>query len=590
MTISKTMTNANLAKLLRAVSAALELTPGDNRFRIIAYDRAADSIEHASSEIKDLWDDGKLSDLSGVGESIASHLNELFTTGQVRHFNQILKKYPPALFELLEVPGLGPKNAYKLCKALGLVKAHTAISKLQKAAKSGQVAKIPGFGVDSQSSILRGLAEYVNRSKRLLLPAAEKSAQDIISWLKKIPEVISVDPLGSLRRLAPTVGDIDISVASNHPNRVITHFVSYPKKRRILEAGDHTASLILPNDHQVDLMVQPVASYGSLLQHFTGSKHHNIALREFALKKGLSLSEYGIKDIKSGKLHQFDSEQSFYKFLGLQYIPPELRENNGEIELATKNQMPNLINLSDITGDLQVHSDIDVQPSHDLGTSSLVEIARQAHLLGYQYIGLTEHNPSYSSHSQKQVIDLLKMKTNVIQSYNENNRENKIHFFNGLEIDILADGRLAVNDDCLNLLDYACVSIHSSFSQPRKIMTQRVLSGLDHPQVKFFAHPTARLLLEREGIELDWDVIFDFCVSHNKWLEIDAWPNRLDLPDNLVRSAIKYGVKLVIDTDSHSDSHLAYMHYGVSVARRGWATSGDIINTKSLTEVRQLFR
>jgi len=575
------MTNLEIAKLLRAVAAALELSSGDNRFRIIAYDRAADAIEHASSEVKDLWDDGELKNLPGVGEAIASHLDELFRTGKVRHFNSILKPFPPAIFELMEVPGIGPKNAYKLCKALGVTSTHSAISKLEKAAKRGQIAKIEGFGEDSQAKILQGITEYRGRSKRLLLPVAQTIADSVIAWLTKLPQVKQANTLGSLRRQASTVGDVDISVASDSPKIVIDHFTKYPKKSRVLEAGEHTASLILPNDIQVDLMVQPPASYGSLLQHFTGSKHHNIALREYALKKGLSLSEYGIK-IKSG-LRKFADEKSFYNFLGLDWLPPELREGKNEIEFAKEHNLPKLVELSDIKGDLQIHSSIDVEPSHDLGQSTVVELARSAQKLGYEYIGLTEHNPAVTGHTVKQIEDLIKKKTEIIRSFH-----GQIHIFNGLEIDIQPDGKRALPDTCLDLLDYACVSVHSSFRLNRKVMTDRVLAALDHPKIKFFAHPTGRLLGEREGIELDWERIFDFCLKNNKWLEIDGWPNRLDLPDAVAHDAVKAGVKIVVDTDSHSADHLEYMRYGVSVARRAWCTKHDIVNTLSLADMRKL--
>ncbi|TSC87312.1 MAG: DNA polymerase (family X) [Microgenomates group bacterium Gr01-1014_16] len=586
------MTNLEIAKLLRSVAAALELSSGDNRFRIIAYDRAADAIEHASSEAKDLWDDGELKNLPGVGEAISSHLDELFRTGKVRHFTSIFKFFPPALFELLEVPGIGPKNAYKLCNALGITSGHSAISKLKKAATNGQIAKIEGFGEDSQAKILLGITEFQGRSKRQLLPAAQMISDSIIDWLKKLPQVKQINTLGSLRRQASTVGDIDISVASDHAKIVIDHFTTYPKKRRVLEAGEHTASLILPNDIQVDLMVQPPESYGSLLQHFTGSKHHNILLREYALKKGLSLSEYGITPRPPLKLRGggrsprvicFDSEEKFYNFLGLDWLPPELREGKDEIKFAQLHQLPKLVELSDIKGDLQIHSSIDVEPSHDLGTSSLSELSTKCIELGYEYFGLTEHNPSFSRHTVKQVEELIKKKTEIIRNF-----QSKIHIFNGLEIDIQPDGRRALPDSCLDMLDYACVSIHSSFRLNRKAMTDRVLAALDHPKVKFFAHPTGRLLNEREGVELDWDRIFDFCLKNNKWLEIDAWPNRLDLPDVIAHEAVKAGVKIVIDTDSHDAAHLEYMRYGVSVARRAWCTKSDILNTLPLLEMKKL--
>ncbi|OGD10656.1 hypothetical protein A2397_00095 [Candidatus Amesbacteria bacterium RIFOXYB1_FULL_44_23] len=592
MKTNRQMTNLQISKLLKAVAAALELSSQDyNRFRVIAYDRAADAIEHSSSEIKDLWDDGQLKTVPGIGDQIASHLDELFKTGKVDHFNQILKPFPPAMFELLDIPGLGPKTAFKLCKALGISKAHTAIASLQKAAKKGHIAQIEGFGDDSQAAILKGIEDFNNRGSRLLLPQAEKISTDLIAWLEKSPHTQKADPLGSLRRKVATVGDVDISVSSSDPKQVIEHFTNYPKKLRILEAGDKTASIILPNDYQVDLMVQDPKSYGSLLQHFTGSKHHNIALRELALKKGLSLSEYGIKT-KLG-LKTFATEEDFYKYLGLDWIPPELREDAGEIAAAQNHSLPTLIELDEIRGDLQVHSDINLEPSHDLGQSSLDELAQTAKSLKYEYLGLTEHNPSVSEHTDKQVTDLIKRKTDLITQFNhthENNSEKIPYLFNGLEIDIQANGKRALSDANLDLLDYACVSIHSSFDQTRKEMTDRVLSGLNHPKVKFFAHPTGRLLGQREGIELDWDQIFDFCLKNDKWLEIDAWPNRLDLPDVQVREAVKRGVKLTVDTDSHNHTHLHYMKYGVWVAKRGWAKKSDIINTLPFDQLIKIIK
>jgi DNA polymerase (family X) len=602
MKMSRTMTNLQIAKLLRAVAAALSLSKDDNRFRVIAYERAADAVEHSSSEVKDLWDDGKVGELAGIGENLAAHLDELFRTGRVRHFQSIFKPFPPALFELLEIPGIGPKSALKLTKSLGITKTHSAVSELEKAAKHGHIREIEGFGQDSEAEILRGIEEYRGRTRRMLLPVAQEIADSLIAWMYKDPHVKRADPLGSLRRQAATIGDVDISVASDNPVVTIQHFCNYPKKSRVLEAGDKTASLILPNEYQVDLMVQPLEAYGSLLQHFTGSKHHNVALREYALKKGFSLSEYGIRHLpppslgggtKGGGITTFSNEKSFYEYLGLDWIPPEMREDNGELEAAKTHTLPDLVELKDIRGDLQLHSNIDIEPSHDLGASSVAEMAAAAHALGYEYLGLTEHNPSLSRHTSTQILDIVKRKTAVINKFNngEKSHEKRIPFvFNGLEIDLQPDGRRALPDAALELLDYACVSLHSSFRMSRRDQTARVLRGLDHPKVRFFAHPTGRLLGEREGVELDWDAIFDFCLKNHKWLEVDAWPNRLDLPDSLVHEAVKRGVKLIIDTDSHAADQMVYMRYGVSVARRGWAASADIMNTLSLTQFKKLIK
>jgi len=593
----KYFSNQQITDLLRSVAAALELSSGDNRFRVIAYNRAADSVEHSGSEIKDLWDDGKLSELPGIGEGIASHLDELFKTGKVRHFKEILKPFPPAIFELIKIPGIGPKTALKLCKALGISKASVAISSLTKAARKGRIARIEGFGPDSQSAILTSLEQYAHRDKRLLLPVAQGTAETVISWMKKNPAVISIDALGSLRRHVSTVGDIDIAISTNNPPSAISHFCAYPKAVRIIESGDAKASIVLSNGLQIDLMVASPLSYGSLLQHFTGSKHHNIALREYAQKKGLSLSEYGITprpplNLRGGgrrpEVISISTEKEFYNYLGLDWIPPELRENTGEIELAKEHKLPNLVEYADIKGDLQIHSSFDTQTSHDLGESSLSQIFTRAARLGYEYIGLTEHNPAVSTHSTSEVESILKSKGQMITKFNLQN--GSPYIFNGLEIDIQADGSRSVPDQALDLLDYACVSIHSSFHQTKIKMTNRIIAGLNHPKVKFLAHPTGRLLLQREGIDIDWDKLFDFCVTQDKWLEIDSWPNRLDLPDNLVREAVKNKVKIVINTDSHHDSHLDYMKFGVAQARRGWASRPDVVNCSNINELIDLLK
>ncbi len=586
------MSNLQLAKLLRAVAAALELTPGSNRFRIIAYGRAADAIEHAASEVKDLWDNGQLATLPGIGAGIETSLDELFKTGRIKHFEEVLAPFPPAMFELLEVPGIGPKRAFKLTKELTISKAHSAISDLEKAAKKGRIRGLEGMGEESEKDILLGIAEYKGRARRMLLDVATTIADSIIDWLKKSPYVKQANPLGSLRRQVSTIGDVDISVASDHPKEVIEHFKKYPHKSRVLEAGIHSASLILPNEYQVDLMVQPEAAYGSLLQHFTGSKHHNVLLREFAIKKGYSLSEYGIKNLKSQAANpkQFSDEKEFYEYLGLDWIPPELREGEHEIQLAASHQLPKLVEVSEIKGDMQMHSNFDVEPSHDLGQSSIEDMVKTAMKIKYDYIGLTEHNPSTSNHTDTQTVEIIKRKSEKIEQINSSNNNRTPYVFNGLEIDIQPDGKRALPDKTLELLDFACVSIHSSFRQDRKTTTDRVLRALDHPKVKFWAHPTGRLLGEREGVDIDWDRIFDFCQRSDKWLEIDGWPNRLDLPDSLAAQAIKHGIKLIIDTDSHAAGHLPFMRYGVSVARRAGATSADIINTCNLQVMKKLLQ
>jgi DNA polymerase (family 10) len=581
------MNNLQIAELLRAVAASLQLKGADkNKFRIVAYERAADAVEHASSELKDLWDDDKLKDVPGIGEAIAAHLDELFKTGNSKHFETIMKGFPPAMFTLMELPGVGAKTAYKLVSQLGIKN----LAELEKAAKTGKISELEGFGGQSQADILKAVGESKGKVRRHLLPYAEEIAGEIITWLKKIPETKEVNPLGSLRRKASTIGDIDIAVASNNAPKVIAHFVSYPKAVRTIERGDRTASILLPGSVQVDLMVQPPEAYGSLLQHFTGSKHHNIALRDYALKHGMSLSEYGIK-IKA-KLEKFSTEEAFYKKIGLAWIPPELREDTGEIEAASENKIPELVDTDDVKSDLHIHSSFDVETSHDLGESSMQEIVEKGSSLGYTYLAMTEHNPSRGKHSDQQIVDILKRKREATEKLNysivksKGNGVQKV--FNSLEIDIMPEGTLPVPEEGLEILDFALVAIHSSFRLSRSEMTKRVISSMAHPKIKILAHPTARKLNEREGIELNWPEIFDFCIANEKWLEINADPMRLDLPDTLVREAVKAGVKLTLGTDSHHKDCLDYMQFGVSVARRGWALKDDIVNSRSLADFEKL--
>ncbi len=576
------MTNLEVAKLLRVVAAAYQVKPDEDpnlRFRIIAYERAADAIEHATSEVKDLWDEGKLDEIPGIGRAIAEHLDELFKTGKVKHFEDVTKDLPPAMFELLDVSGIGPKSALKLTKELGITKVHGALEKLQKAAEKGHIRKIGGFAEGSEREILASVKEVKERIRRLLLPHAAMIAEDVIAWLKKDTSVERAEPLGSLRRQASTVGDIDIAVVSEHPKSVIEHFTNYPKKVKVIEAGKETAGLLLPGGVEVDLMVQPQEAFGALLQHFTGSKHHNVALRTFAIKKHLSLSEHGIK--KGGKLVKVPTEEEFYKTLGMDWIPPELREDEGEIQAAIDHKLPHLVELTDIRGDLHMHTNFPKETSHDIGANSGEEMAQEAKRLGYEYIAFTEHNPK-STESKYKIIEILKEKRERVEKLNDKNIIK--HIFNCLEIDIQPDGKLALPEEAFDLIDFAVVSIHSSFRGTKEKQTKRVLRALAHPKAKILGHPTARKLNAREGVDYKWPEIFEFCKKHNKWLEINSSPDRLDLPDILVREAIKTGVRLVIDTDSHAVGQMVGMRYGVSVARRGWAEKVNIVNTLPYNE------
>ncbi len=582
--------NKDIAHLLRSVSAAYELKKG-NRFKIIAYDRAADTVEHFPEEIKDVWAEGKLSSVPGIGESIAKHLDEYFKTGKSKHFEEIFKGIPSPVFILMKIPGIGPKRAYKLARNLKIFNDKTAIPDLKKAALENKIAGLEGFGEKSQTEILEAikrLQEIRQVEERMPLPYADEKARQIIEYLKKNPLITRVDVLGSLRRMVSTIGDIDIAVAGEDTNakEIINYFIKYPKARKVDNAGEKKASIIIDPNIRVDLRVQDEPGYGSMLQYFTGGKAHNINLREYGLRKGYSLSEYGITNLNKKELHRFKDEESFYEFLGLEYIPPELREGTDEIERAKNKTLPKLIELTDIKGDLHIHTSFDVKPSHDLGMADPLEIAVKAKQLGYEYVGFSDHNPNLAHNSRQRINEIMKRRKAYIDKVLSPQKVEHSKYFIGIESDILPDGQIALPKESVDYLDYVIVSIHSSFSMGIKEMTKRVIRGLEFPKVKILGHPTARLLNKRESIQLDWNEIFAVCRKKDIALEINAWPNRLDLPDTLVRDAIDAGVRLVIDTDAHVLHEMDFMFYGVEVGRRGWATRSAIMNTLPFNEFK----
>lgn len=584
------MTNSEIAKLFRNVAAAYTIKDeGKYRFQIIAYTKATDAIEHTNTELKDLYNQNQLDKVPGIGASMKQHLEELFKTGKVKHFEALFKDIPSAVFPLLDVPSFGPKKAYKLVKAFHLTNQDSVIVDVEQLAINGKIRTLETFGQKSEADILRTLKEYkkgTTKSSRMVLPYAYDLAQKILSYVKQSKDVIDAQPLGSLRRMVSTVGDVDIAVTSHNPKAVIKHFIAYPQKERVIEEGPVTASILMYGGKHVDLLVLEPEMFGSLLQHFTGSKHHNVALREYAIKKGFSLSERGIKLIrhlpagrqeKNQPLKKFNTEEAFYDFLGMQWIPPEMRENQGEIELAITSKLPKLVTLADIKADFHVHSNYPIEPSHDLGNNTMEEMIEKAISFGYEYMAFSEHNPSVSSHTKSQIYDLLKKRQDKIEKLRQKFAK-KLHLINLMETDILTSGQLALDDKALDFLDASIVSIHSVFSMDKEKMTKRIIKGLSHPKAKVLAHPTGRLLNDRAGYQLDFERLFEFVVKENKALEINAWPTRLDLPDSLVKEAKEKGVSFVIDTDAHATDQMHNMFYGVSVARRGWLEKSDILN------------
>lgn len=608
------MTNLEIASLLRKVAAAYQILD-ENRFKIIAYDRAADSIEHLTSEAKDLWDNGKLDEIPGVGSGIAHYLDELFRTGKVNHFASVMARVPAGVFPLLSVPSLGPKKAYKLVTELKLTEPKQVVEDLKKAARGGKIAAIEGFGEKSEQDILAAIAIYKRgqiKENRMELPVADSIASEIMAHLKKHAAVVRVDALGSLRRKVSTVGDIDIAVATKKPEEVITHFLRHPHQK-LVEQGQGGATILLANGRQVDLRVQRPEAYGAMLQYFTGSKHHNIRLREYALDNGLSLSEHGIKvinrsqyqisniknqkyipkvkNVQNNEVIRCASEEEFYGLLGLQIIPPEMREDKGEIEAAQAGTLPKLVETQSIKGDLHVHTNYDLESSHDLGVDSLSDHLTKAAELGYEYIGLSDHNPSITNHTENQIIDIMKLRKAYYEHHFSSwvkKVSNKCQMFIMCEVDILPDGKLALPGKAFEFVDAVIVSVHSSFTQDKKHMTDRIVRAVSsHPKVRILGHPTGRLLLKREGVDADWPAVFAACKKQGVALEINAYPQRLDLPDDLVFDAVRDGLRFCIGTDSHAAKQMGLMKYGVSVARRGWAKKSDIVNTLEYNEFKE---
>lgn len=582
-------TNKGISHLLRSVAAAY-LLKGENQFKIIAYQNAADAVEHLSTEIKDLWEAGKLYEISGVGSSIASHLDEYFKKGYSTHFVSIFKGIPYTVFELMKVRSIGPKKAYKLVKELGLLNVDTLFEDLKKACLEGRVAIIPGFGKKSQEEILRAVEHYLktkDAEARMILPYAYRLASEIIEYMKKNPFVRKIEALGSLRRMAPTIGDIDIAVVSDKDKykNVIEWFTKFPKAVKVENAGETKASIIVHPDVRVDLRLIEEERFGSMLQYFTGSKAHNIKLREYALKLGYSLSEYGIKRLSDGKMFTFSDEKEFYKFLGLQYIPPEIREGEEEIDLAAENRIPKLVTTEEIKGEFHIHSNYDLKPSHDLGEHSYEELIEKAIGMGYQFIGFADHNPNITNNSPEEIVEILKKRRDYIDQIILSKKFECIKIFIGLEVDILPDGSLAIPEEAIKFLDYIIVSVHSSFNMDVEKMTKRILRALKYPKVKILGHPTGRLINKREGYEADWEKIFKFAKEKNIALEINSWPERLDLPDMLIKQAASLGCFFTIDTDAHSKYHLQNIKFGVAMARRGWLTSDKVVNAWELDKI-----
>lgn len=595
------MTNAEIAEKINEIGEMLEILD-ENSFKITAYERAARIIEMTSEPLENIYQDKGikgLDEINGIGESISEKIEELLKTGKIKYHSELLKKVPAPIIEFTKIPGVGPKTAKKLYDTFHVKK----ISDLKSDLKSSK--KIDVFKKKTRENILRGIDILSHQSNRMLLSVAQNAASPVLKTLKSYPEVKFVDVVGSLRRMQETIGDVDVVVAPKTELRIknqelskqiIDKFVKEDFVKKIVSQGETKATIINQNNIQIDLEILPVEEYGSLLQHFTGSKEHNIALRTYAEKQGFSISEHGIKRLRDNrkletrnsksetnsndKIIKCRTEDEVYKVLGMQVPPPEMRENHGEIELALKHQLPKLIELNDIKGDLQMHT------TYSDGADSVEEMARACKKLGYEYMAITDHPSTLGVTQGVKPEDVDK----YIKDIHDIAKKVGIHIFAGIEANIRPDGTLDLDDKLLAKFDLVFGAVHSSFHQEKSIATKRLLTALANPRLDILGHPSGRVINRRPSIEVDWQEVFKTAKKFNKILEIDAYPDRLDLNDIHIKEAISYKVKLVIDTDSHYQEHLINMRYGVAQARRGWAQKKDIINTLSLNEILQVFK
>lgn len=570
------MTNVEIARVLQDIADLLEIK-GELIFKVRAYQRAARAIEHLPAEAELLLKEDKLKDIPGVGESIAQKITELVTTGRLDYYEKLKAGLPEGINALLSVPGIGPKIAMKLAQELGI----KTIDDLEKAILEGKVAALERMGEKTAENILKAIQTLRRKDVRIPIGHAMPVVEKIIDALKKCSGLKNITPAGSLRRFKETVGDLDIMGAADNAGAVIECFVTLPGVKQVVAKGPTKATIITNEGFQVDLRLVEHESFGSLLQYLTGSKQHNIALREKAHRRGLKLSEYGITVVETDKTEYFPTEEEFYARLGMQYIPPEIREATREIDLAEDRALPRLVEVKDIKSDFHVHSNW--SDGHD----TIEKMALTAKEMGYEYIALTDHSVGRGI-ARGLNIERVKKQGDEVREVER--KVGGIKVLHGAEVDIRADGSLDFPDNLLAKFDIVVAAVHSAMGQEKGQMTRRVIKAMHNPNVDVVAHPTCRLLGEREPVEIEMEEIFRVAAETGTALEINAMPARLDLKDTHIYRARELGVKLAIGTDAHSSAQLDFMRYGVAVARRGWCQAGDIINTLPYEQMQQALK
>ncbi len=565
------MKNFEISKILREIAAFLEMD--DVKFKPRAYERAARSIDALEEDVNSIYERGgidALLEIPGVGQSIAEKIEELVKTGRSKYHERLKEKIPVDIGSLTSIEGVGPKTVKELYEKLKI----KTVEELEKAAKAGEISKLPHFGPKSEEGILKGIDFFRKSKGRFILGDVLQSIRDVEKQLKSLKGVKRIEVAGSVRRWKETIGDVDFLVISEEPEEVMNFFVSMLDVTHVYSKGKTRSSVKLKTDMDADLRVVSKDCFGAALQYFTGSKDHNIALRRIAMEKGWKLSEYGIFDKE--KQIAGETEEEVYNMLGLQWIPPEMREDTGEIEAASKERLPKLIDYNDLKGDLQIHT------NWSDGVNSINEMAEEAKGMGLEYIVISDHTKALAMTGgldEKMMLKQMQEVDKIDRALPE------ITILKGCEANIQKDGNLDVGNIILANMDVVGAGIHSYFNLPEKEQTNRIIGAMENESVDLIVHPTCRQIHRREPIELDIERMIEVAKRTNTILEIDAFPDRLDLKDEYVRKCVEAGVKISIDSDAHSKLHLHYLEFGIATARRGWATNKDVINTRSVKEL-----
>ena len=568
------MRNAEIADAFEELASLYELD-GAVVYRVVAYRNAAKAIREAGVSVEELAKQGRADELAGVGKTIAEKIDALLEGGSIPSAEKLKQRIPAGLVEITRIPGLGPKRAKLLHDEIGV----TSIGDLRKAAEDGRLKDVKGFGKKAEENVLAALAAGADGSPRarMLLSKALPVAEELVAALREHPAAIRVELAGSARRLSDTVKDVDIVAASSDPAALAQAFAGLDSLAEVSTFGEAGAKAVTHSGLAVDLRIVPEEAFGNLLQHFTGSGRHNEALRTEAVRRGLHVSEYGISDDATGESEAFTTEEQVYERLGMQYIPPELRENRGELQAARDGRLPELIALGDIRGDLHMHTTLSD------GHASVEEMAAAARELGYEYIAITDHSASHGFGNDVQPDELLR-RLEEIRALPDLG----IAVLAGTETNVLPDGSLDYEDDVLEQLDWVVASLHTSFRLSENEQTERMMHAMEHPLVDVIGHPTGRLIERREAYSLDLDRVIAKAAETGTFLEINANPDRRDLNDVYARAAAEAGVTLLIDSDAHWPERLGNMRYGVATARRAWLTKENVGNTRPWAELDTL--